>query len=147
MRSFSPMNSPNIVRQTAFRNWYPCSQTPRLISTPSSRGSAVRISQPFLQGRESRRRSGTQKNNRSKIVARAEAERKHRLLVIALANLRKQWGQELASKFILPFAILKTRTFNESIGAGNLNPFQQDAVILCSYQFARSKEPYLRQTP
>src|SRR6185369_13055993 len=27
-----------------------------------------------------------------------------------------------------------------------LNPFQQDAIILCSYQFARTKEPYLRQT-
>ena len=25
-------------------------------------------------------------------------------------------------------------------------PFQQDAVVICSYQFARSKEPYVRQT-
>ena len=30
--------------------------------------------------------------------------------------------------------------------AGNLNPFPQDAIMVCSYQFARSKEPYLRQT-
>lgn len=42
--------------------------------------------------------------------------------------------------------ILETRSFNEAIRAGHLNPFQQDAVVLCSYQFARSKEPYLRQT-
>ncbi len=81
------------------------------------------------------------------LLAQKWAERKRRLLVIVPANLRKQWGQELADKFFLPYAILETRTFNESISAGNLNPFQQDAVILCSYQFARSKETYLRQTP
>ena len=81
------------------------------------------------------------------LLAQKWAERKRRLLVIVPANLRKQWGQELADKFYLPSAILEARTFNEAVRAGNLNPFQQDAVILCSYQFARSKEPYLRQTP
>ncbi len=74
------------------------------------------------------------------------AERKRHLLVIVPANLRKQWGQELADKFFLPSVILESRSFNESIRAGNLNPFQQDAIVLCSYQFARTKEPYLRQT-
>lgn len=80
------------------------------------------------------------------LIAQKWAERKHRLLVIVPANLRKQWAQELADKFFLPSTILEARSFNEAIRAGNLNPFQQDAVILCSYQFARSKEPYLRQT-
>src|SRR5438132_1007345 len=27
----------------------------------------------------------------------------------------------------------------------NLNPFSQNEIVLCSYQFARSKEPYVRQ--
>ena len=81
------------------------------------------------------------------LLAQKWAERKRHLLVIVPANLRKQWGQELADKFYLPSAILEARSFNEAIRAGNLNPFQQQAVILCSYQFARSKEPYLRQTP
>ena len=63
------------------------------------------------------------------------------------ANLRKQWGQELADKFFLPSAILESRTFNESVRAGNLNPFQRDAVVICSYQFAKKMEPYIRQTP
>ena len=66
--------------------------------------------------------------------------------MIVPANLRKQWSQELADKFHLPSAILENRSFNEAIRAGNLNPFQRDAVVLCSYQFARTKEPYLRQT-
>jgi superfamily II DNA or RNA helicase len=81
------------------------------------------------------------------LLAQKWAERKRHLLVIVPANLRKQWSQELADKFYLPSVILEARSFNEAIRAGNLNPFQQSAVILCSYQFARSKEPYLQQTP
>jgi hypothetical protein len=41
--------------------------------------------------------------------------------------------------------ILETKSFNGFIKQGNLNPFDQDAIILCSYQFVRSKEPYVRQ--
>jgi ERCC4-related helicase len=81
------------------------------------------------------------------LIAQKWAELKKRILVIAPANLRKQWSQELADKFFLSSRILEGRTFNESIRAGNLNPFQQDAVVICSYQFARKMEPYIRQTP
>lgn len=81
------------------------------------------------------------------LLAQKWAERKRRLLVILPANLRKQWSQELADKFFLPSVILETRTFNDAIRAGKLNPFQQEAVVLCSYQFARAKEAYIRQTP
>jgi superfamily II DNA or RNA helicase len=80
------------------------------------------------------------------LLAQKWAERKRRLLVILPANLRKQWSQEMADKFHLPSVVLETRTFNAAVRAGNLNPFQQDAIILCSYQFARSKEPYVQQT-
>ncbi len=62
------------------------------------------------------------------------------------ANLRKQWGQELADKFFLPSAILENRTFNEAIKSGNLNPFQPNALVICSYQFARKMDPYIRLT-
>src|ERR1017187_7623695 len=79
------------------------------------------------------------------LLSQRWAERRRKLLVIVPANLRKQWNQELADKFYLPSMILEKRSFNEAIRAGNLNPFKQDAVILCSYQFARTKEPYLRQ--
>ena len=79
------------------------------------------------------------------LLSQRWAERKRRLLVIMPANLRKQWNQELADKFHLPSMIMETRSFNEAIRAGNLNPFQQSEIVLCSYQFARAKEPYLRQ--
>jgi superfamily II DNA or RNA helicase len=81
------------------------------------------------------------------LIAQKWAEQKRRVLVIAPANLRKQWEQELADKFFLPSAILESRTFNESVRSGNLNPFQRDAVVICSYQFTTKMEPYIRQTP
>lgn len=80
------------------------------------------------------------------LLAQKWAERRRRLLVILPANLRKQWSQELEEKFHLPSTILEARTFNQIVSNGNLNPFDQDAIVLCSYQFARTKEPYLRQT-
>lgn len=80
------------------------------------------------------------------LTSQSWAEGKRRILVIVPANLRKQWSQELADKFFLPSAILENRTFNDAIRAGNLNPFQQNAVIICSYHFARKMEPYIRQT-
>lgn len=79
------------------------------------------------------------------LLSQKWAERKRRLLVILPANLRKQWSQELEDKFYLPSVILETRTLHEAIRAGDLNPFEQNAIVLCSYQFARTKEPYLRQ--
>jgi superfamily II DNA or RNA helicase len=80
------------------------------------------------------------------LLSQRWAERRRKLLVICPANLRKQWSQELLDKFYLPSAILETKTFNEAIKQGNLNPFQTNAVVICSYQFARSKSPYLLQT-
>jgi len=80
------------------------------------------------------------------LLSQKWAERKRRLLVIVPANLRKQWTQELADKFYLPSVILETRTFNEAIRNGNLNPFQADAVVLCSYHFVCARAPYVRQT-
>jgi SNF2 family DNA or RNA helicase len=80
------------------------------------------------------------------LLAQKWAERNRRLLVVVPANLRKQWGQELSDKFYLPSMILESKNFNEAIGSGKLNPFDQATVIICSYQFARSKEPYIQQT-
>src|SRR5437660_12898958 len=74
------------------------------------------------------------------LLSQRWAERKRKLLIIVPANLRKQWSQELSDKFFLPSAILETRTFKEEIKKRNLNPFVQPNIIICSYQFARTKE-------
>ncbi len=81
------------------------------------------------------------------ILSQQWAERKRKLLIIAPSNLRKQWNQELADKFFLPSVILETKSFNEQIKAGNLNPFnQKDNIVICSYHFAKNKAPYVEQT-
>mgnify|MGYP001338144324 CR=1 FL=1 len=79
------------------------------------------------------------------LLSQKWAERKRKLLVIVPASLRKQWNQELSDKFFLPSVILETKTFNEQIKQGNLNPFGRNEVVICSFQFARSKEAYIRQ--
>src|SRR6516165_10382062 len=79
------------------------------------------------------------------LLSQRWAERKRRILIIVPASLRKQWHQELSEKFFLPSVILETKTFNDQIKARNLNPFDRPEIVICSYQFARSKEPYLRQ--
>jgi len=81
------------------------------------------------------------------ILSQQWAERKRRLLIIAPSNLRKQWNQELADKFFLPSIILETKSFNEYIKSGNLNPFNQnDNIVICSYHFAKNKAAYVEQT-
>lgn len=80
------------------------------------------------------------------ILAQKWAERKRRLLVICPANLRKQWSQELQDKFFLPSVILEKKSFDQSIASGNLQPFSRnDEIIICSYQFVRTKAPYVQQ--
>jgi SNF2 family DNA or RNA helicase len=79
------------------------------------------------------------------LLSQKWAERKRRILIILPSNLRKQWNQELLDKFFLPSVILETQSFNQEVKKGNLNPFEQKDIVICSYHFARTKEPYLKQ--
>lgn len=80
------------------------------------------------------------------VIAQKWAERKRNILIITPANLRKQWNQEISDKFFLPSIILETKSFNEQIKEANLNPFdQKENIIICSYQFAKAKDVYVRQ--
>lgn len=80
------------------------------------------------------------------ILSQHWAEHKRRLLIICPANLRKQWSAELMEKFFIPSYILEAKSFNQEIELGNLNPFNKDGIVICSYQFARAKAAYLRNT-
>lgn len=79
------------------------------------------------------------------LIAQKWAERKRRILIIAPANLRKQWHQELADKFGLPAAILEAKSFKQALKDGANNPFDLCAgntkpqIVICSYQFAAGK--------
>lgn len=80
------------------------------------------------------------------ILSQHWSEHKRRLLVICPANLRKQWSGELLEKFYLPSVIMETKSFNEAVVKGHLNPFDTENIVICSYQFAKAKAPYLKRT-
>lgn len=79
------------------------------------------------------------------VISQKCAERKRRILIIVPSSLRKQWNQELMDKFFLPSILLETKSFNQGIKNGNLNPFQQKDIVICSYHFARAKDVYIKQ--
>lgn len=70
------------------------------------------------------------------VIAQKWSEGKRRILIITPANLRKQWAQEMADKFYLPATILEAKNYNHYQRIGNANPFLQNSLVICSYQFA-----------
>jgi len=78
------------------------------------------------------------------VLTQKWAERKRKILIIVPSNLRKQWSQELQEKFFLPSRILEAKSFNQHVRQGKHNPFDQDDIVICSYQFARNKEDEVR---
>ena len=80
------------------------------------------------------------------LLSQKWAERKQKLLVVVPSSLRKQWNQELSDKFFIPSYILETKTFNESLKKGIVNPFKRDnEVVIASYQFVRNKSEYVKK--
>ena len=73
------------------------------------------------------------------VLSQKWAEGKRRILVITPSNLRKQWYQELTEKFFLPCRLLESKSYNAEIRSGNFQPFNGADIVICSYQFARSK--------
>lgn len=82
------------------------------------------------------------------VISQKWAERKRRILIITPSNLRKQWHQEMAEKFFLPCEILESKSYNSCVKKGHFQPFETktDAIIICSYQFARNKASDVQRT-
>src|SRR5262249_2001915 len=71
------------------------------------------------------------------VIAQRWAERRRRILLIVPASLRKQWSQELISKFSIPSLILEAKTYRDLQKAGEAKPFERTgAVVIVSYEFA-----------
>jgi len=81
------------------------------------------------------------------VLSQRWAERRRRILVVTPANLRKQWVQELTEKFFLPCRILEARSFHAAFREGRLRPFEGAEIVVCSYQFARSKAGDVQAVP
>ncbi len=73
------------------------------------------------------------------LLSQLWAEKRKCLLIICPANLRKQWSQELKDKFFLESFILENKNYNALKKSAKNNPFDQNKIVICSYQFARAK--------
>jgi ERCC4-related helicase len=81
------------------------------------------------------------------VLSQIWAERKRRILVITPSNLRKQWFQELTEKFFLPCRILEAKPYNAATRQGQFRPFEVPEIVICSYQFAKSKAHDVHAVP
>ncbi|MFZ4437547.1 MAG: SNF2-related protein [Syntrophales bacterium] len=81
------------------------------------------------------------------VLSQKWAERKRRILVITPSNLRKQWYQELNEKFFLPCRLLESKSYNTAVKQGYLRPFEAPEIVICSYQFAKSKADNIQIIP
>lgn len=80
------------------------------------------------------------------IICQYWAERKRSIIVICPASLRKQWSLEFYEKFNIPNIILESKTYNQYIKDGIINPLQQkNKSIIMSYNFANAKKEKLRE--
>jgi superfamily II DNA/RNA helicase len=70
------------------------------------------------------------------VLCQRWAEHKRRLLVICPASIRKQWALELQEKFNLPVLILDRKTSSELTRTGVAEPFEAQAVVICSMNYA-----------
>jgi SNF2 family DNA or RNA helicase len=80
------------------------------------------------------------------VLSQIWAERKRKILIIVPSSLRKQWNQELLEKFFFTSIIFESKSFNQHLknvgahcNAPAVNPFEQNKIIITSYQFARNK--------
>jgi SNF2 family DNA or RNA helicase len=82
------------------------------------------------------------------VISQKWAERKRRILIITPANLRKQWHQEMNEKFFLNCELLESKNYNAAIKKGHFRPFEtkEDAIVICSYQFAANKAADVHHT-
>jgi SNF2 family DNA or RNA helicase len=81
------------------------------------------------------------------VLAQKWTEGRRRILVVTPANLRKQWSQELEEKFFLPTMILESKNYSKLAKDGVRRPFEQKALVICSYQFAARQADELMVIP
>lgn len=81
------------------------------------------------------------------VLSQKWTEGKRRILVITPSSLRKQWVTEMSEKFYLPSVILESKNYNQIKKQGKKEPFLQDSLVVCSYQFASRQHQDLMVIP
>lgn len=70
------------------------------------------------------------------IIAQLWAEGKKKILILCPASLRKQWQDELLTKFGLESEVWDGPSFIQKINSGEKTPLTYEGVFIISYQFA-----------
>jgi superfamily II DNA or RNA helicase len=82
------------------------------------------------------------------VIAQRWAEQRRRILLIVPASLRKQWTQELQSKFSILSEILESKGYRERQKAGVRKPFEVSGkVVVTSYEFAARQADEIASIP
>jgi len=77
------------------------------------------------------------------VLCQLWSELKRKIILVVPAALRKQWKSELDEKFFIPSEIIDGKTYREFKKQWLRNPFDQDKIIITSYQFAAKHESEL----
>ncbi len=81
------------------------------------------------------------------IISQLWAEGKRKILVITPASLRKQWQDELLSKFGIESEVWDGPSFNARINSGDNVPFTYDGVFIVSYHFVYTHLGLIEKQP
>jgi len=81
------------------------------------------------------------------IISQLWAEGKRKILVITPASLRKQWQDELLSKFGIESEVWDGPFFNAQVDSGDQVPFTYDGVFIVSYHFVYTHLGLIKKQP
>jgi len=81
------------------------------------------------------------------IISQLWAEGKRKILVIVPASLRKQWQDELLSKFGIESEVWDGPSFNAQVNSGDKIPFSYDGVFIVSYHFVYTHLGLIKKQP
>ncbi len=82
------------------------------------------------------------------VIAQLWYESKERILLLIPTPLLHQWAKIIENQFSIPFHVMDSNTtFGEQLASGIENPFQQEGIILTTYDFAAEKAEYLTRIP
>lgn len=81
------------------------------------------------------------------ILAQLWAEGKHRILIMCPSSLRKQWQDEILTKFGLESEVWDGPSYLARVNTGEKIPLTYDGIFIVSYQFAYSHLQLVERQP
>ncbi|NLA76751.1 MAG: DEAD/DEAH box helicase, partial [Clostridiales bacterium] len=80
------------------------------------------------------------------VIAQSYYEGKDKIFLIVPTPLLKQWSNTISEHFTIPFFTIDSEeTFAACQNDGQDNPFDQDGIILTTYDFAAEKAEYIKK--